>query len=187
MRCDDVIRELSVPTGDVDPAAVAEHLDGCPRCASWAKQSAQLDRLWDATRPPEPSPAAWNRIWANVSAALDHPAAPTPAVRPWRKAVLAGFMIAQAAALLAAFTIAWRGSAGHHAAPQAPGQIAVVPTKFVDIGEAQFALIHLDRPQDSADQEDIDVLDEALIDELNAVDPGFLALNLLEAMGGPAS
>ena len=36
MRCDDVIRELSVPTGDLDPAAVAEHVRGCPRCGSWA-------------------------------------------------------------------------------------------------------------------------------------------------------
>jgi len=70
MHCVDVIRELSAPTAECDPAALAEHLAGCPRCASWAEQSTRLDGLWGATRPAQPSAAAWDRIWANITAAL---------------------------------------------------------------------------------------------------------------------
>ena len=55
MRCDEVIRELAVPTDDRDSAALAEHLANCPSCAVWAKRDAEFDRLWDATRPAEPS------------------------------------------------------------------------------------------------------------------------------------
>ena len=57
MHCDKVIRELAVPTDDRDSAVLAEHLANCPSCAGWAKKDAQFDRLWDATRPVEPSAA----------------------------------------------------------------------------------------------------------------------------------
>src|SRR5262245_2316754 len=99
MRCDDVTRELSAPTGEPAPAAMAEHLAGCERCASWAERSARLDQIWDATRPIEPPPGAFDRVWANVTATLDRPAAPVPvpAAPPrWRRVVLVTFTVAQA-------------------------------------------------------------------------------------------
>ncbi|MGP0062460.1 MAG: hypothetical protein ACLQGP_02500 [Isosphaeraceae bacterium] len=70
MRCDEVIRELAVPTGDRDQAALAEHLAGCPSCVAWNRRAAMLDQLWDATRPAEPSPEAWDSVWANLNQAL---------------------------------------------------------------------------------------------------------------------
>jgi hypothetical protein len=138
MRCDEVIRELAAPTDDRESAALAAHLGGCPSCSEWARQAARLDRLWDATRPPDPSPEAWASVWANVarslpSAAADdeaqavrarpsrngtaskivaHPAPPTPAANPprtWRMGAIALMVLAQAAAILVALGLAWRG------------------------------------------------------------------------------
>ena len=71
MHCDEVIRELAVPTDDRDSAALAEHLANCPSCAGWAKRDAQFDRLWDATRPVEPSPQIWDTVWAHIASSLD--------------------------------------------------------------------------------------------------------------------
>ena len=71
MHCDEVIRELAVPTDDRDSAALAEHLASCPSCADWAKRDAQFDRLWDATRPTEPSPQVWDTVWAHIASSLD--------------------------------------------------------------------------------------------------------------------
>jgi hypothetical protein len=89
MRCDEVIRELAAPTDDRDGTALADHLAGCPSCSEWARQAAQLDQLWDATRPPEPSPEAWGSVWANIarslpSAAADGESARAATVRPSR-------------------------------------------------------------------------------------------------------
>ncbi len=33
MRCNEVVRELAAPTGDLDASGLAEHLARCPRCA----------------------------------------------------------------------------------------------------------------------------------------------------------
>jgi hypothetical protein len=71
MRCDEVIRELAVPTDDRDSAALAEHLANCPSCAVWAKRDADFDRLWDATRPVEPSFEAWNSVWCHIASSID--------------------------------------------------------------------------------------------------------------------
>jgi hypothetical protein len=70
MRCEEVIRELAAPTDDRDAAALAEHLAGCPGCAGWARRAAQLDRLWEATRPLEPAPEVWDALWAGLSQSL---------------------------------------------------------------------------------------------------------------------
>lgn len=113
MRCVDVIRELSTPTGDPESAPLAEHLDRCPQCAAWARRDARLGRLWEATRPPELSEFAWERIWANISDKLDRPTAPIPAPRPssprnWRRLAIPALIIAQAAAVLISVTLLWR-------------------------------------------------------------------------------
>jgi hypothetical protein len=71
MLCDEVIRELAVPTDDRDSAGLAEHLASCPSCAEWSKRDAQLDRLWEATRPKEPSSEEWDSVWAHLASSLD--------------------------------------------------------------------------------------------------------------------
>jgi hypothetical protein len=73
MQCDDVIRELAAPTDEQNSMALAEHLANCASCARWAQRAALLDRLWEATRPPEPTPDTWNAVWSGVSQSLDLP------------------------------------------------------------------------------------------------------------------
>jgi len=179
MHCDDVTRELSAPTGEPDPAALAEHLAGCPRCASWAERSARLDQLWEATRLPEPSPAVWNQVWANVSEALDRPAVPA-APRRWRRVALTAFTVAQAAAILAAFTLAWRESVHRHSAPRGPAMLAsavpIVPTR-VEIEPGQPVRIDLDRRESHQ-------LDQAQFDSPNSVDPFYKMFNEMESRAG---
>jgi hypothetical protein len=124
MRCDDVIRELAAPTAGGDPAALANHLATCPACARLAENAARFDRLWQTTRPVEPSVDTWDALWANVSARLDQPVEvevavaretaeatperdlipfPVAARRSWRRQGLWAFSLAQAAGLLIGF------------------------------------------------------------------------------------
>jgi hypothetical protein len=72
MRCREVIRELSVPTGGLDPTALAAHLASCHRCATWAEHAARFDQAWERTRPVEAPAGAFERIWARV----EHAAGP---------------------------------------------------------------------------------------------------------------
>lgn len=71
MQCDKVIRELAVPTDDRDPASLAEHVAQCPSCAVWADRAARFDRLWEATRPSEPTGEMWDTVWNQVACAVD--------------------------------------------------------------------------------------------------------------------
>jgi hypothetical protein len=73
MNCPDIIRELSAPTDRLDPTDLDRHLAACPRCSAWAARSARLDRIWAATRPAEPSPAAFDTVWAQVVADAETP------------------------------------------------------------------------------------------------------------------
>jgi len=137
MRCDEVIRELAVPTDEQDSTALAEHLAGCPACAAWAKRAVALDRLWEATRAPEPSSEVWHALWARMAPSLDGstpsqvaafaPFVPTqngrsaneetqpmrppvrsrPRSRRWLVIGLIG--LAQAAAVLLAVGLSWYG------------------------------------------------------------------------------
>ena len=74
MNCDEVIRELAVPTEDRDSRALAEHLSDCATCADWARRADQLDRLWQLTRPADLSTEVWDSVWSRVTASLDAPA-----------------------------------------------------------------------------------------------------------------
>ncbi len=71
MNCDDVKREISVPTGVYGSDRMAEHLAACASCNIWAKRARQLDQVWDVTRPTEPGPEAWDSLWARVTSSLD--------------------------------------------------------------------------------------------------------------------
>jgi hypothetical protein len=139
MHCDEVIRELAVPTDDRDSTALGEHLADCVSCARWARRAALLDRLWDATRAPEPTPETWEDAWSNLSRSLDlrksksigsfHPniqtlGQPREATdgrgqsrtasnsSRWSFAVMACIGLAQAAAVLLAVGLAWKTSSG---------------------------------------------------------------------------
>jgi hypothetical protein len=93
MRCDDVIRELAVPTDSRDLASLADHLNHCPSCAAWAERAARLDRLWQVTQPAEPTSGVWDNIWAQVASSLDVQAANgaiSPAVTSLRNGLASG-------------------------------------------------------------------------------------------------
>jgi hypothetical protein len=71
MRCVDVIRELITPSDTSDAAALFDHLSRCSSCAAFATHAARLNRLWEATRPPEPAPEVWDNLWSQVAHSLD--------------------------------------------------------------------------------------------------------------------
>ena len=83
MRCDEVMRELNLPSDDRDNRALAHHLAECKACARWAEHAARFNRLWDATRPVDPPTESWDRLWSSVTARLDHSGpVTTPHSRP---------------------------------------------------------------------------------------------------------
>jgi len=171
MRCGNVIRELSAPTGEPQAALLADHLAHCSSCARWAERNARLDQIWEATRPPELSAAAWDRLWANVSESLDPsrvtiPSAPALAPvgsRPWRRSAVAVFALAQAAAILVCFGLAWR---------QPPSVMA--SEKVVDLPQDQDQI-----PVISLDHKTVRTL--AQNGSPNGVDPLFYALGEFES------
>ena len=116
MRCEDLTRELASPTGGPSPAEIAGHLAACPSCAEWSRRAARFDRIWEATRPLEPSTDAMDALWANASAALDDRPAVVPATLRFeaparrRRWAMAAFALAQAAALLVAALFLFRGN-----------------------------------------------------------------------------
>jgi hypothetical protein len=138
MRCEDLTRELASPTGHLSQAEMAGHLADCPSCAEWSRRAAHLDQIWEATRPAEPSEATLDVLWASASAALDARTVPatlrleglTHGRRSWVKPA---FMVAQAAAMLAAAVFLFQ-QGGHERV-----QIAIV-----EPAKPQFKLIKVE-------------------------------------------
>ncbi len=221
MRCDEVIRELAAPTDDRDGTALADHLAGCPSCSDWARQAAQLDQLWDATRPSEPSPEAWGAVWANIAQSLPSPAAhrdstsatahpsrngtapkvlthpvPTHVANPprtWRMGAVALMGLAQAAAILVAIGLAWRGQPSAPKSqeirvaqdktpspPRAPSAIRVDSPVRVEanIEEGRLLVILADGPVPQ-------VMDKTPTEMAYRVDSMLLMFNELESLGNP--
>jgi hypothetical protein len=192
MRCADAIRELATLRGEAIPGALAEHLASCPRCAASAEPRARLDRLWQSTRPEEPSPAVWEAVWARVSEAADASAPParpwrlsSPALR-WHRAAIAGMVIAQAAAILVGAVLLFRQNGAQvpiakpvpQGIPSAPGaavaQLAI-PTIKVDVDYNQTVCIQSNR-------RGIKVVRVESEENSNSVDSNFVMLGILEAM-----
>jgi len=186
-----VTRELAVPTAGCDRAALSDHLAGCPACSSFAADADAFDRLWDVTRPLEPSARAWESVWSGVADRLDRPESlvePEPAVLPIAAAAVGGidawprrglwlFSMAQAAALLLAFSLLMtRASRPTGDVPSpAPAQVAV--NVEVDIDPGQVVLIHGDGR----------VVDRTAVvlksgPNANALDDTFAMFNAVEAM-----
>jgi hypothetical protein len=159
MRSDEVSRGPIDPIREGDPTALAEHLAACPACGSWSEASARLDGLWEATRPPEPGPDAWARVWSEVAAG--HELAPEPVTlrlaafapdeapsrprprRRWLVPAVAGAFVAQAAAVFLAAWVLFRADR-----PEAPvpveRPVATAPQAVVfelDEGETLFLVL----------------------------------------------
>jgi len=156
MRCVDVIEELALPTPDgADPTALADHLAHCPRCSAWARRDAQLARLWEATRPEEPSAITWTTMWDQVMQAVESGTVPqssavaqlpqTALARPWQRRTFALFAVAQAAVLLVGTWLVWRSNVVWPAPPMVPqpGTAVAMPTK-VEIPYGATVMIHTD-------------------------------------------
>ncbi len=173
MRCNEVVRDLAVPTGDLDASGLAEHLARCPRCASWAEDAARLDRLWEATRPAEPAGGNWESTWAGVSRALDRASTPDSAPlrlvasRSWRRSTLVAFGLAQAAAILIAVGVFSR--------PDGDGPGAPAELVKVDIPFGRRVLIRYDLPT-------VEVVELPDDENLGGVDSNYAMFNDIEAM-----
>jgi hypothetical protein len=165
MRCEDLTRELASPRGDLSPAEIAGHLASCPSCAEWSRRAARFDRIWEATRPPEPSTDAMDALWASASSALDEPVVAPSKLRfeaPARRRgwAMATFALAQAAAILLAalFLLRQEGGGGLQ-----PDQVAVAPapkepvTLDLFVGFDQTAVVRIDKEGESR----VEMLDQA--------------------------
>ena len=161
----------NAPTADA-----AAHRAACPECAA-------LARIWEATRPIEPSAPAWDDVWAGVTSRLD---AQPQDVIPFATAARSPFRLrlirlAQAAAVLAAVGLGWTQFGGPTA--QDPVTPKVVETKppappvraeTVDIATGEIVML----------RDDGDGLHPVVLasEDRPGVDPIFQMFNELEAM-----
>jgi hypothetical protein len=171
MQCDEVIKELATPIDHRDAAALAGHIAGCSACADWANRAVQLDRLWEATRSPEPTPEVWDAVWTRMAASLDlltstevgssftaqtaastngspavaklPPKGPSrsPRSRPWRLAAIGLVGLAQAAAILLAVGLAW-----HQTDPSQTPQKIPKTTDWVSSPMTSDSVVHIAFP-----------------------------------------
>lgn len=198
MRCAEAILSLGESPGGPRPAGLAEHLDACPRCTEWAKRLDRLARLWEATCPAEPSPAAWDTIWARVVDAADHAPSPVPArtltlVSPdevpasrWRRSALVALGIVQAAAvLLVGATLAIRHGQAPVDRPRPPQVAQNAPTVAkveVDIEYGRTVFIQSDPKGRTVVRVEAEEGSVAFADSA-PVGWNFAALGKFEAMG----
>ncbi len=191
MRCVDVTRELSAPTGDRQSSALAQHLAACPQCAAWAARDMKLNQLWDATRPVEPSTEVWNEVWTEISARLDRPDVlpfrEAPTIRPGRRILMITLGVAQAAAILLAVFFFTRAPGGPQ--PDAtvhqpvrpvdgapPSSVAQSDSDPLDIDpDGSLVVLRIEAPGK------VEKTEVALNDNSGRVDSGFEMLNFLES------
>lgn len=203
MRCEEVIHELSEPRPGRNDLAISRHLASCAVCALWAEQAAEFDRLWDATRPAEPSAEAWDHLWSSVTAQLDQPAHPTangmrsihsrvlpsagsPAPsgrgRYWRGFAAVGIIgLAQAAALLIAVGISWRGPATAPSPSKSANLVEVAQNSSPSL-DSEFEVEEGEVVLINSEGKKVRVDDLASQDATNGVDEFYLFLNVIEQM-----
>jgi len=196
------MRELNLPSDDRDDRALAHHLAECKACAHWAADAARFNRLWDATRPVDPSTESWDQLWSSVTARLDHsgpvttphsrpenpfaavgaavPQHSSPITRSWRGLAAIGLVgLAQAAALFLAVNLYWNTSDKNVQPPFPPGPDVVRRTapsldSEVDVEEGQVILIRSDGPE-------VEKIDLALLEASNGEDPWYDLFNSVES------
>jgi hypothetical protein len=191
MRCQDVIRAISCPTGADDPAELNRHLASCPRCSAAAKLSQQLECLWAETHPAEP-PLAFEMAWADVLRRLEASELSTerpvllPSRRRWWLAL--SVPVAATAAVFVAMAVLLHpggtastpiaNNAPSLAKPASPASDPVPLVAYhvnVDAGLPVF--IHMD------DHEvDVELLKRMSTDEKNLVAADFDMFNTLESL-----
>lgn len=184
MRCSEVIHELAAPTQDRDAHALEAHLAECASCSLWAQRDADLNRLWDATRPATPPPATWAQVWSRVSESLE-PATLKRSAAPSRGRKLARFalvVLAQAAAVLLVVGVSWRSVPPAHQAPPAIVENSAhhpaasgVQEQFVEIDEGRVVLIRVEATSQ-------DVVRVASVPIDGGVDDWFVLFNDLESL-----
>jgi hypothetical protein len=193
MRCQDVTRELSAPTGRVDPAVLVEHVGHCARCAAWSRRSNLLDRLWEQTQPVEPDQAA-DRVWHEVAARLDAPApgasrhqpqAPAWTRQRWLRAAACS-VSAAAAAIVAMALFAPRPERGGtqdppvvltRKTPPATAPAATLVAHHVEVDAGHPVWIQL-----NDGKVEVEHPRQLSADELNLVAADFDMFNTLEAL-----
>ncbi len=205
MRCEEVTRELAAPSDCRDDQALANHLGHCKKCADWADRAAKLDRLWDVTRPADPGSEAWGTLWTSVNEALDS-SGPNKAHRPWRArgservsgdsphqssrdarfwrglAMVGTIVLAQAAAILLAISLAWHSPtepAGVPAVTPSAGLVqGTVPNleSVIDVEDGQVVYIRSDGPA-------IAILDLTALEMPNGEDPWYVFFGRVESGG----
>ena len=185
--CDDVMQALAAP-GVLSSEAVAEHLAGCPSCAAWAERDAALTRLWEATRPIEPSPVVWDAVWTRLADRLDTVPEPeqVPNIhvmpirsRPGMRVRL--FIAAQAAAVLAALVLGLSHSRPTHGPrPLSVDSGGPAQTASLIPVEMEPGLLGLLRERE--DGLGFRLVEIARDDRSNALAGDFDALNHFEAM-----
>lgn len=185
MRCVDVTEKLSNWSGPCDDPAVTDHLARCPRCAAWAERDARLGRLWEATRPAEPSADEWDGVWGRISDALDRAepvALPLKRSGRARHALWIAVGVAQAAAVLLAvlyFQGSPRGEAPrvvqHHQPAVAQPQPSTPAEPEVEIDPGALVLIRETKGH-------VETVELALNAGVGQVDPAYETLNALEAI-----
>jgi hypothetical protein len=203
MRCDEVMRELNLPSDDRDNRALARHLAECKSCARWAEHAASFNRLWDATRSLDPPTESWDRLWSSVTARLDHsgpvttphsrpenpftsvgdavPQRSSPVTRSWRGLAAIGLVgLAQAAALVLAVNLYWNTSDKNVQPPRFSTSPDVVQRTApsldseVDVERGQVLLIRSDGPK-------VEKIDLALLEASNGEDPWYDLFNSVES------
>ena len=185
MRCDEVIRKFGLASDGRDDQALARHLAECKDCAHWAERTAKFDQLWDATRPAEPAPEAWDRVWSSVSARLDEadatvlgaggkPYRVSAFSRSWRGFAVVGVIgLAQAAAILLAMSLSWTGPARKAPVLVPPGPEALAEA-VVDVPEGEVLYIR-------SDKSDLKVIDITALEAANGEDPWFIFFDRMES------
>jgi hypothetical protein len=205
MRCDEVMREMQLPSDERDVMALARHFSECRACARWSEYGAEFHRLWDATRPAEVPAESWDRVWAGVSdrllgAAPEHskqrlaenrfaqrnqnplrPTAVSPLGSDWRKLAAVGLVgLAQAAALLLAVAYYWKTPQG---SVENRGVVAhhdaarrTAPSLDSEI-DVEWGQVLVVRSEGSA----VQVTDLSAAEPSNGEDPWYVFFNRLES------
>ena len=124
MRCEDVRRELVTPSGLGSPGLLADHLASCPACAEHSRSADRFQRVWEATRPPEPSAEALDALWARAAEEIgSKKSAVIPFRAPARRGrwAVVAFLGAQAATVLVAGSFLFRNDV--RVAAEAPARV----------------------------------------------------------------